>query len=257
MTIPGLETIAHVAAPAVSAVALVLAARFTWRAFALASDGEAAGSGPIGPKFALERAMARPAPRDRERSPDAQPGRRPTAPSPASPIDGGPRAVQPAAQASRLPQNVEVLLKLRARMDEVSYAAGSPNVLAMTKYVGEAREADAGEAPAPPPAPPVDTVRLARSDDGDRTVLTFSGTLDALSAPGLGPHLDAVVEQKRPTVVLDLAGLEMIDSSGVGCLVSILRRARAYGGAVRVRGLRGQPLSIFKLIRFDRLFTLE
>jgi anti-anti-sigma regulatory factor len=45
----------------------------------------------------------------------------------------------------------------------------------------------------------------------------------------------------------------MVDSSGVGALVSLYKRARAQGGAVIVTGLRDQPLAIFRLLRLDRV----
>ena len=45
----------------------------------------------------------------------------------------------------------------------------------------------------------------------------------------------------------------MLDSSGVGALVSLYKRVRAYGGEVVMIGLRDQPLAIFRLLRLDRV----
>jgi anti-anti-sigma factor len=44
--------------------------------------------------------------------------------------------------------------------------------------------------------------------------LTLSGELDLGTAPRLGERLDQLREEKRP-VVVDLSGLEFMDSSGV------------------------------------------
>ncbi len=93
-----------------------------------------------------------------------------------------------------------------------------------------------------------------RTDTDDETVLTIQGTLDALTAPELRPTLDAIVAEGRKSIALELSGLRLIDSSGVGALVSLLKRARAYGGDVRVRGLKEQPLAIFKLLQLHRVF---
>jgi anti-sigma B factor antagonist len=89
------------------------------------------------------------------------------------------------------------------------------------------------------------------------TRLSIAGTLDAMTAPELAPTIDRLVEERRPRVVLDLAGLELIDSSGVAAIVALYKRTRAHGGKVTVRGARDQPLAIFRLLRMDRVFDLS
>jgi anti-sigma B factor antagonist len=93
-----------------------------------------------------------------------------------------------------------------------------------------------------------------RSDDGDETKLVIDGTLDAVTAPELRPTLDQLVGENRKVITIDLSSLRLIDSSGVGVLVSLFKRVRANGGDVRITGLRDQPLAIFKLLRLDRVF---
>lgn len=94
------------------------------------------------------------------------------------------------------------------------------------------------------------------SDDQTTTVLRIRGELDALSAPELRPALDAIVEERRSDIVVDLSELRLIDSSGVGALVSLYKRIRATGGSVRFTGVTAQPLVIFKLLRLDVVFGL-
>jgi anti-sigma B factor antagonist len=90
----------------------------------------------------------------------------------------------------------------------------------------------------------------------DRTVLRLRGELDALSCPDLRPVVDAIAEHERCAVTVDLSELRLIDSSGVGVLVSLYKRVRANGGEVRFAGVTAQPLVIFKLLRLDRAFEL-
>ena len=89
------------------------------------------------------------------------------------------------------------------------------------------------------------------------TVLRVHGELDALSCPELRPVLDALVEKRKPAVTVDLSELRLIDSSGVGAMVSLYKRVRANGGEVRFVGVTAQPLVIFKLLRLDRAFALS
>jgi anti-sigma B factor antagonist len=94
-----------------------------------------------------------------------------------------------------------------------------------------------------------------RIDEGLDTTLTIEGTFDALSTPQMRTTLDVLVTDQRRDVALDLTSLKSIDSSGVGAVVSLFKRVRAHGGRVRVKGLQGQPLEIFRLLRLDRVLA--
>ncbi len=98
------------------------------------------------------------------------------------------------------------------------------------------------------------TMKYLRTDEGEETILQIEGTLDAVTAPELRAVVDELVDQKRPLVTLDLGALKLIDSSGVGVIVSLFKRLRPLGGQVRIVGLRDQPRAIFRLLRLDRVF---
>jgi anti-sigma B factor antagonist len=87
------------------------------------------------------------------------------------------------------------------------------------------------------------------------TLLTIDGQLDALTVTDLRGELDKLVDHRPTQVDVDLADLRLIDSSGVGALVSLYKRVRAQGGKVAIKGLRDQPLAIFKLLRLDRVMV--
>jgi anti-sigma B factor antagonist len=95
-----------------------------------------------------------------------------------------------------------------------------------------------------------------RTDSGDETTLRIEGSLDAMSTPELRPVIDALVSEKRRVVTVNLSALRLIDSSGVGAIVSLYKRMRAQGCGVVVKGLRDQPLAIFRLLRLDRVFDI-
>ena len=99
-------------------------------------------------------------------------------------------------------------------------------------------------------------MNFTRTDQEGLTILRISGSLDALSTPELRPTIEALVAEKRSTVTVDLSELRIIDSSGVGAIVSLYKRMRAVGSKVEVIGLRDQPLAIFRLLRLDRIFTV-
>ena len=59
--------------------------------------------------------------------------------------------------------------------------------------------------------------------------------------------------ERQAHIVVDLSGLRLIDSTGVGRLLCLYKKAKEYGGVVTVHGLRDQPAAIFKLLRLDRV----
>lgn len=100
-------------------------------------------------------------------------------------------------------------------------------------------------------------MEFKRSKQGDITLLEISGEFDATTAPEVRPQMDAVADEKPKQVVLDLSKLRLIDSSGVGAIVALFKRVRANGGQFEVRGVTGQPLSIFQVLRLDKVFGLQ
>jgi anti-sigma B factor antagonist len=97
-------------------------------------------------------------------------------------------------------------------------------------------------------------MKYERTDNEEETVLAIEGTLDAVTAPDLRTVVDQLVTEKRMSVTLELSSLRLIDSSGVGVIVSLFKRVRAYSGQVKIVGLRDQPRAIFRLLRLDRVF---
>lgn len=137
----------------------------------------------------------------------------------------------------RVPESGLGVHIMKSWMDEVSYERGRedhPNVLSMSRRLGE----------------------FTRSDDGDRSTLRVEGVLDAVTIPGIRRTLEALIAEHRKEIVLDLSGLRLIDSSGIGVIVSLHKRSKAYGGRVRLTGLKDQPLAIFKLLKLERVFDL-
>lgn len=85
--------------------------------------------------------------------------------------------------------------------------------------------------------------------------LAIAGELDVLSVYDLRPVLDTLVTGHPRKVEVDLSGLRIVDSSGVGALVSLYKRVRAQGGEVVVTGLQNQPLAVFRVLALERVLT--
>ncbi len=95
-----------------------------------------------------------------------------------------------------------------------------------------------------------------KSQRGDMTVLAVLGNLDSLTVPDVRPVIEQIVSSGMTRVALDLSGLEVVDSSGIGAIVSLFKRIRSIGGDVKIVGVRGQPREILRLLGLDRAFDI-
>jgi len=90
----------------------------------------------------------------------------------------------------------------------------------------------------------------------NETTLTIRGSLDINTAPALAEEIDKIVAARPTKVAVNLASLDLIDSSGVAALVKLYKGVRSAGGAISISGARDQPLAIFKLLRMDKVFNI-
>ncbi len=99
-------------------------------------------------------------------------------------------------------------------------------------------------------------LKFDRGEQGEMTVLSVSGNLDSLTVPEIRPEIESIVAAGNQKVALELSGLEVIDSSGIGAIVSLFKRVRALGGDVKIVGVAGQPREILRLLGLERAFDI-
>jgi anti-sigma B factor antagonist len=66
------------------------------------------------------------------------------------------------------------------------------------------------------------------------SVVVCRGDLDVVTCDRLEDAIEACLETERRALVLDLEGVEFMDSSGFRCLVRAVRRSRKLGVALRI-----------------------
>lgn len=89
------------------------------------------------------------------------------------------------------------------------------------------------------------------------TVLAVGGELDLGSTPRLrDAALKRLLAGDR-VLVLDLGGLEFLDSTGLGVVVAILKRARTLGTDLRLVVTRERVRAPFTVTGVDRLLPIH
>jgi anti-sigma B factor antagonist len=88
------------------------------------------------------------------------------------------------------------------------------------------------------------------------TVVTVYGELDVASAPTLREQLIELVASGSHMLVLDLEGLDFLDSTGLGAIISALKRARTNGGDLRLVCTQSRIRRLFEITALDKAFPL-
>lgn len=92
---------------------------------------------------------------------------------------------------------------------------------------------------------------------GEIMVLRVGETrLDAARAPALREELLRLIDAGHSQIVLDLSATDFLDSSGLGALVSAVKRMGSKG-TLAIAGANGAVARLFTLTRMDRVFALH
>jgi anti-sigma B factor antagonist len=98
---------------------------------------------------------------------------------------------------------------------------------------------------------------LTTRDEGDRTVVAVGGEIDVYTAPKLREQLVDLVNAGRYHLVVDMEGVEFLDSTGLGVLVGGLKRVRAHDGSLRLVCTQERILKIFRITGLTKVFPIH
>jgi anti-sigma B factor antagonist len=96
----------------------------------------------------------------------------------------------------------------------------------------------------------VDGIAVHTVQEGRIAVVSVAGELDLVSAPRLRSAIASLQHESLDEVVVDLEGLEYIDSVGIGLLVASRRRLDAEG---RRFSLRNPSPAVMRLLEITGL----
>ena len=98
-------------------------------------------------------------------------------------------------------------------------------------------------------------IDFQKSDSGIITA-RLEGSLDYHASAQLRSSLNKFLEITPPRVLLDLAGVSYIDSSGIAAFVELSPKIRAAGGKMVFANLGDSVRSVFELAKLHLFFTL-
>lgn len=99
-------------------------------------------------------------------------------------------------------------------------------------------------------------MEITKSAQGDVTIVSLSGKLDAQSSPAANDQIKALLSAGKSKILLDLKALTYISSAGLGILNANQAEARKAGGSIRLAGVQPAVKDVFDLLKFTLLFKM-
>ncbi len=99
-------------------------------------------------------------------------------------------------------------------------------------------------------------MNIVKQQHGAIVELRLNGRLDATTAPRLRQEIQDRLEAGQRQLVIELAGVDFIDSTGLGGLVTALRTTVKEGGMLKLAAIRAEVRRVFELTRLDKLFEI-
>ena len=87
--------------------------------------------------------------------------------------------------------------------------------------------------------------------------LSVHGDADLHSAPELREALRGAIDEGVTTLVVDLSGTTVIDSTTLGVLLGALKRLRERDGQIRLVVARPEVRRVFEITMLERVFALH
>jgi anti-anti-sigma factor len=78
----------------------------------------------------------------------------------------------------------------------------------------------------------------------ERNVFPFTGKIEDSAG------------KSTSSVILDMAGVEAIDSSGIGTILFLAKKCRALGGELKIASVPPEVKMVIQIVNFDKIFHI-
>ena len=102
----------------------------------------------------------------------------------------------------------------------------------------------------------MDLTLVTREGDG-ATIVAVKGEIDVYTAPKLRDKITELVGDGVYHIIIDMEGVEFLDSTGLGVLVGGLKKVRAHDGSLQLICNQDRLLKIFRITGLAKVFVIH
>lgn len=93
--------------------------------------------------------------------------------------------------------------------------------------------------------------------EGGADIVEIAGEVDLFSSPEVRKALLSLAKKGSPVIIVDLARVSYMDSSGLATLIEGLQMTGAHKGKFKLAGPREEVLEVFELTRLVDVFEIH
>jgi anti-sigma B factor antagonist len=97
---------------------------------------------------------------------------------------------------------------------------------------------------------------VGRSKEGEFSILSLHGYLDAHTAPQFEKAIQEEFEGGTLRIIVNCAGLSYISSAGLGVFMSFIEDIREAGGDIKICSVTDTVYQVFEILGFPSLFDI-
>lgn len=100
-------------------------------------------------------------------------------------------------------------------------------------------------------------LQVSTREESGRTVVAATGEVDVYTAPTLDEELTRATDAGVTSLVVDLSGVDFLDSTGLSVLVKALERVREHDGRLDVVVTAERVAKVFRITGLDEMLSLH
>ena len=98
-------------------------------------------------------------------------------------------------------------------------------------------------------------IKIEKRDNLD--VISFSvNKINALIIDDIRDGINKVINNSNSKVIIDLKGVEYIDSSGFGCFLSVMKSSRSNYGVLKFANPESGVMELFQTLHLHTVFQI-
>jgi len=99
-------------------------------------------------------------------------------------------------------------------------------------------------------------MKITKTTQQDVVICHINGDIDINSSPGIRKTFAELTASQQKKVVINLAEVSYIDSSGLATLVEMLKKIKSYGGRLRLSNLADKVKGLFEITKLEKIFEI-